>query len=124
MSKITIFDKAMCCSTGVCGPQVDPVLPRFAADLDWLKNQGVEVFRYNLAQEPNEFAKNEEVKRILELEGVDCLPIIIVDEKVVSRSEFPSRERLASWAGITLPNSKLNVAQTSCCSGSDKSSCC
>lgn len=30
-----VYDKPMCCATGVCGPQVDPVLPRFAADLDW-----------------------------------------------------------------------------------------
>lgn len=52
MSKVQIFDKAMCCSTGVCGPQVDSVLPRFAADLDWLKHPGHEVQRFNLAQAP------------------------------------------------------------------------
>ena len=34
---IRVFDPAMCCSSGVCGPQVDPDLARFAADLDWLK---------------------------------------------------------------------------------------
>ncbi|HRX83200.1 MAG TPA: arsenic metallochaperone ArsD family protein, partial [Pirellulaceae bacterium] len=37
MAKIEIYDKPMCCSTGICGPEVDPILPRFAADLDWLK---------------------------------------------------------------------------------------
>ena len=31
----------MCCSTGVCGPAVDPQLPRFAADLEWLARKGV-----------------------------------------------------------------------------------
>jgi hypothetical protein len=30
----------MCCSTGVCGPAVDPKLTRFAADVEWLRNQG------------------------------------------------------------------------------------
>jgi len=50
--KIQIFDPPMCCSTGVCGPAVDPELVRFAADLDWLKRQGVEVERYNLSQQP------------------------------------------------------------------------
>jgi hypothetical protein len=34
---LCVFDPAMCCSTGVCGPSVDPELARFAADLDWLK---------------------------------------------------------------------------------------
>lgn len=53
MSKVQIYDKAMCCSTGICDPQVDPVLPRFAADLDWLKSQGNSVTRFNLSQDPD-----------------------------------------------------------------------
>ena len=36
MSKLEVFDPAMCCSTGVCGVDVDPVLVQFAADLQWL----------------------------------------------------------------------------------------
>ncbi len=31
MKKIEIFDPAMCCSTGVCGPSVNPELIRVAA---------------------------------------------------------------------------------------------
>ena len=53
---IRVFDPAMCCSTGVCGPSVDPELARFAADLDWLKKQGVTVERFNLSQQPAAFA--------------------------------------------------------------------
>ena len=53
----------MCCSTGVCGPHVDPQLPRFAADLEWLRNQGLEVARYNLAQQPRVFVETETVKQ-------------------------------------------------------------
>lgn len=30
MTKIQVLDPAMCCSTGVCGPTVDPALIRFA----------------------------------------------------------------------------------------------
>ena len=52
MKAVQIFNKPMCCSTGVCGPQVDPVLPRFAAGLRWLKFQGHIVNRGNLAQNP------------------------------------------------------------------------
>ncbi len=51
MSKVQVFDPPMCCSTGVCGPQVDPALVRFAADLEWLKASGVEVERFNLSQD-------------------------------------------------------------------------
>ena len=46
---VRVYDKAMCCSTGGYWPQVDPVLPKFAADLDWLKVQGHDVVRFNVA---------------------------------------------------------------------------
>lgn len=33
---VEVFDPAMCCSTGVCGPSVDPALSQFAGDLGGL----------------------------------------------------------------------------------------
>ena len=33
MAKIEVYDPAMCCSTGVCGPEPDEQLARFSADL-------------------------------------------------------------------------------------------
>jgi hypothetical protein len=118
MSKVQIYDKAMCCSTGICGPQVDPVLPRFAADLDWLKSQGNSVSRFNLSQTPAEFASNEVVKKMLGDEGVNCLPLVIVDDRVVSRSEYPSRENLAMWTGTTMkPEATLPLADSGGCCG-------
>jgi len=123
MRKIDVYDKPMCCSTGVCGPQVDPALPRFAADLDWLKNQGHQVERFNLAQQPGEFANNSTVQQMLASEGVECLPLVIVDGRVVSRGEYPSRANLALWTETNLANHALPVTLNSerCCGGSD---CC
>ena len=124
MSNVQIYDRAMCCSTGVCGPQVDPVLPRFAADLEWLKSQGHSVSRINLSQEPAEFAKNALVKEMLANEGVDCLPLVIVDGRVVSRSEYPSRENLALWTGTALKlKAALPMADSGGCCGGE-SDCC
>jgi AhpD family alkylhydroperoxidase len=100
MPKMEIFDPAMCCSTGVCGPAVDPVLPRFAADLDWLKNQGVAVERFNLAQQPAMFAGNAAVKQALSESGTDCLPLILVDGRIVNRGGYPNREELAALVGL------------------------
>lgn len=34
MNKMIIFDPAMCCSTGVCGPSVNPELLRVATVLN------------------------------------------------------------------------------------------
>ncbi|MDZ7756834.1 arsenic metallochaperone ArsD family protein [Rhodohalobacter sp.] len=52
---LEVYDPAMCCSTGVCGPDVDDEIVDFANDVKWLKTQGVEVKRYNLGQEPEQF---------------------------------------------------------------------
>ena len=119
MSHIQIYDRAMCCHTGVCGPQVDPVLPKFAADLEWLKEQGHRVDRFNLAQNPEPFATNSTVQKMLSEEGVDCLPLILVDGQVVSRTDYPSRQNLALWTGTKLPSSvTLPMADGGCCGDS------
>jgi hypothetical protein len=95
MIKLQIFDPAMCCSTGVCGPSVDPALPRFAADVEWLKAKGITVERYNLAQEVAAFTSNATVKRALNAKGTKCLPLILVDGSIVAEGSYPTRRDLA-----------------------------
>jgi AhpD family alkylhydroperoxidase len=100
MPQIQIFEPAMCCSTGVCGPSVDPVLVRFAADVEWLKGQGVEVVRSNLSQQPQEFASNSAVRSALQERGVEILPLIIAEGKVVREGSYPTRAELAAYVGL------------------------
>ena len=102
MVKLQVFDPPMCCSTGICGPAVDPVLPKFTADLDWLRGQGIQVERYNLAQQPAAFVANDLVKRTLAEEGNNCLPLILVGGQIVSRCAYPTREKLAAFVGLVL----------------------
>lgn len=101
MTNLEIFDPAMCCSTGVCGPGVDPTLPRFAADVEWLRSKGVEVKRYNLAQQVLAFTANPTVKNILHAKGTKCLPLILVNGAVVAEGSYPARRELARFAGVT-----------------------
>jgi hypothetical protein len=100
MSKLQVYDPAMCCSTGVCGPSVDPVLPRFSADLEWLTSKGVDVERFNLAQDLAAFAANSTVTQALNSQGTKCLPMVLLDGRVVSQSDYPTRQQLAEFTGI------------------------
>src|ERR1017187_4654817 len=93
--KLQVFDPAMCCSTGVCGPSVDPALPKFSADLEWLKSKGLEVERYNLAQEVAVFTSNPVVKEALNSRGSNCLPLLLLDGIIVFEGAYPAREDLA-----------------------------
>jgi hypothetical protein len=122
MNKVEIFDPPMCCSTGVCGPSVDPALVRFAADLNWLASHGIAVERYNLAQQPQAFAASEVVKTALKQYGNKCLPLILLNGGVASKGCYPTREELARLSGVepdlsgeAQTGAKLPVINTRCC---------
>jgi SAM-dependent methyltransferase len=97
---VAVYDPPLCCSTGVCGPDVDPNLVRFAADLQWLTRQGVKVERYNLAQSPMAFAANEVVRAALTDHGEAALPLVQVDGQVKARGQYPTRSELAAWTRL------------------------
>jgi AhpD family alkylhydroperoxidase len=107
---VQVFDPAMCCSTGVCGPSVDEVLVRFASDLDWLKGQGIEIKRFNLSQQPDAFAQHPTVMKTLSDYGVECLPLVFVGDEIKAQGEYPSRSDLASWVGISVAPSIFSDA--------------
>ena len=109
VSVIHVFDPPMCCSTGVCGPVVDPQLTRFAGDLNWLAAQGVTVVRFNLAQQPQAFVNHDLVRAALEQDGEACLPLVLADGRIVSRSVYPSRDVLAEAAGLTVSGSDASL---------------
>jgi len=100
VTTVKVFDPAMCCSTGVCGPTVDPDLARFAADLDWLAAKGVSVERFNLAQQPEAFVTHAVATQALREHGEHALPLILVDERKVIEGAYPTRDQLAQWAGV------------------------
>ena len=128
MKTILIYDRPMCCSTGICGPSVDPVLPRFAADLDAIKNAGHTVERYNLSQQPQAFIESKEIHALISSKGTEVLPVVVVDGRVVSRGIYPSMEMLQMWTGGGAPavapvaTMSLPIADQGCCSGS--TGCC
>jgi hypothetical protein len=119
MTTLQVFDRPMCCSTGVCGPQIDPALVRFSADLEWLRQQGIRVARYNLAQQPAEFAALADVRAALQAAGTACLPLFRVDGTIVFHGEYPTRSMLAGWCGLVPAES--TASGTTCCG---KTGCC
>ena len=122
MKKIQIYDPALCCSSGVCGIDVDQALVGFSADVDWAKQNGAQIERFNLAQQPLAFAENPFVKSFLERSGAEALPLILVNDEVALAGRYPSRTELARWAGITQAEAESKSVKSSCsgscCSGS------
>ncbi len=116
MTIIQVFDPALCCSTGVCGVDVDQELVGFSADADWAKQQGAHLERFNLAQQPMSFAENAIVKAFLERSGAEALPLILVDGEVALAGRYPTRAELSRWASIS--EEPAAEPASACCSGS------
>lgn len=118
MATIQVFDPALCCSTGVCGVEVDQQLVGFSADVDWAKQNGADIERFNLAQQPMVFAENAVVKAFLERSGAEALPLILVDGEVALAGRYPNRTELVRWMGMV---ESAQEAAPGCCS---TGSCC
>ncbi len=127
---VSVYDPAMCCPTGVCGPSVDPELNRISGDLRWLESQGAKVERFNLAQEPDAFVANPRVTGLMQAFGEGALPAVLVDGEVAAHGRYPSREELveaakgsASTGGTTRGAGEPEASSSSSCCSPD-SGCC
>jgi hypothetical protein len=96
---VQLFDPAMCCPTGLCGPGVDPSLLALARDLRWLQAAGVTVERFGLAQQPEAFTTNAVVTELMKRAGDAALPATLVNGKVLLFGTYPTRELLLSALG-------------------------
>jgi hypothetical protein len=117
---LTVFDPALCCSTGVCGPSVDPALVEFARDVRWLERQGVTVRRFGLTSEPAAFAENPRVQGLLKAFGTSALPAVLVNDEIIGYGRYPTRDELAA---VVHHLEEPRPETPSCCGGSD-SGCC
>ena len=90
--KIFVYDPPMCCSSGVCGPNPDPVLIEFQNTIDKLKAEGIEIERYIITQSPEKFKENTQVMELIQKEQLKVLPITIYNDKVVLKGKYPTYE--------------------------------
>lgn len=111
----------------MCGEDVDQQLVTFSADMDFIRSQGGDITRYNMASEPQAFAGNDAARAFLHVSGSAGLPLILVDGVTAMTGRYPDRAQLATWAGLGAPV-ELGITATNAaeggCSGGGASSCC
>ncbi|MDM7459671.1 MAG: arsenic metallochaperone ArsD family protein, partial [Paracoccus sp. (in: a-proteobacteria)] len=94
---------------GICGTEVDQKLVDLAADLDWLKAQGVSVRRFGLSREPAEFAANDTIREIMQDSQGDDLPVFLVDGVLKAKARYPTRAELSAWARLAAPKPEITA---------------
>jgi len=109
MKKMIIFDPAMCCSTGVCGPAVNPDLLRVSTALNRLKNKDIVVERYNLTSNPQAFVDNSIINELLNSDGVDILPVTVLDGKVVKTKAYLTNQEFCKMLDIPEEYLKMKI---------------
>lgn len=122
MKKMIIFDPAMCCSTGVCGPSVNPELLRISTTINNLNNKGILVERYNLTSNPQIFVDNKTINELLMEKGVDVLPVTMLEGKVVKMGSYPTNEEICNLLEISPDLLKAEVNKSNGCNC--KGGCC
>ena len=119
MRQIDIYEPALCCSSGVCGTDVDQALVDFNAVLTALDKESITVTRHNLASVPTDFAACEPVRAYMKVAGTDGLPVTVVDGTIVANGSYPKADQLRQFAGASLEGkTTLPVVESDCCGGS------
>jgi len=95
MRHVELFEPAMCCQSGVCGPSLDQALIDIREDLRWVRHQGVKVARHNLSADPDAFVANPKVTGLMAAFGEPALPALLIDGDIVMHGRYPTRDELA-----------------------------
>jgi len=97
MTKLTLYEEAMYCSTGVCGPDPDDELVELSAALDQLEDEfNVDVSRANMQHNIDQFLKTQRIYDMVQEHGPSILPITVVNGDIVAKSEYLDYDELAA----------------------------
>lgn len=124
MSKMCIYEPALCCETGLCGVNVDPELLRISTVLNTLKNEGVEIERFKLNSAPMEFVKNNIVNQYLNDKGVEGLPVVTLDGEIVIEGRYPANDEILTLLNLPAEMLLPKGATSCCCGDDDDDTCC
>ncbi len=101
MTQIEVFEPALCCATGVCGPEPDEVLVRFGEAVRRVETElagRVVLTRTLLNQQPMRFTQVPSVFDIIKRKGVTALPIVAVNGSVTLEGGYPTFDQIVAWS--------------------------
>jgi hypothetical protein len=120
--RVELFEPAMCCESGVCGPSVDQTLLDIREELRWARHHGANVSRHNLSSDPDAFVANSKVTRLMAAFGEKALPALVVDGEIVVHGRYPTRAELAEFLDAKPQPAEASARSGGCGCGS--SGCC
>ena len=95
-ARVEIFDPPMCCSTGLCGPTLNPALLDVSELVLKLNDQGVLVQRYQMLRQSEAFLNNPDVYALVRERQLEALPITSVDGHIIKVGAYPTLDEVQS----------------------------
>ena len=89
-TKLIVYEGAMCCSTGVCGPEPDKTLIEFNETLKKLQNEypDLKISRASLSFNIDAFLENKDIFQNVKENGPEILPIITLDGEILAKQRY------------------------------------
>ena len=99
MTFVTVVRRVPQPIVGMCGVRYDRRFESLEANLDWLETTGMLVERCDPTTAPGDVTALPGGRRLLQADADRCLPLILVNDRVVSQGAYPSRAQLARVVG-------------------------
>ena len=99
-NELIIYEGAMCCSTGVCGPEPDRDLIELSETLKRLQNEygeGLSILRASLTFNSFIFMAHPEIARLVKENGPAVLPITTINGEIIARQKYLQYDALRAY---------------------------
>jgi len=95
-NNLIIYEGAMCCSTGVCGPEPDKELIEFNKTLKKINKEfnDLKITRASLSFDVKMFLENKEIFQLVKESGKEILPITAINGKIIAKNKYPKFNEL------------------------------
>ena len=90
-NELIIYEGAMCCATGVCGPEPDKELIEFNETLKRLTskyNGDLKIIRASLTFDSFIFMAHPEIARLVKENGPAILPITTINGEIIAKQRY------------------------------------
>ena len=89
-NNLIINEGAMCCSTGVCGPEPDKELIEFNETLKKINEEfaDLKIIRASLSFDVKMFLENKEIFQLVKENGKEILPITTINGKIIAKDRY------------------------------------
>jgi len=96
-NELIIYEGAMCCSTGVCGPEPDQELIAFSETMKRLQNEyggRMTITRASLTFNSLIFLAHPEIAQLVKESGPEVLPITTINGEIIAGQKYLPYEEL------------------------------